>query len=254
MLEIPYNQVITYASNHFWLQRRTRAKKTAFQSIKNDLAKRIENHRISHQHFVLDQLTETQEYIETMVTGKDKESGQVHPMEKLTVLDKHDTIARRTLKLDDEKKPDPIQNGFAFVVAVQTQHRTERTLVNDNATGDTTGEGDNASESEIIELEETPIEPQNTTQNATPEGGNTDNEKAPENTPIPPSAPYPLLSNKNPNTGILSAANDPLESSQTANRASKRQEIRELPKVIEFQPPKRLVNENEQEEPPQRKE
>lgn len=233
-LDIPHAQIVKYASEHFWTQRRIRAKETAFQAIKNDLAKRIENHRVKHQHFVLDQLDEVGEHIKNMTVGADKEGGEVHPMEKLATLDKHDIIARRTLKLDDEQKADPIQAGFALLVAVQTQ-RVNPVFVNEEKQlngHEVTPEGEEIGEGESISTQT--------------EGEKTQLECDEKLPPIPPSATMPLLSNKNPNTGILSSANALSDEPSTDNRASKTTEVRDLPLTINFTPPKRietLVNE-----------
>lgn len=124
MCHIPYGTLVHHASGHFWGKRRTHAKATAFKSVNIALAERIQVHRAKHQNYMLDQLEKTQEHIEGMEIAKtpqEVKEGKASVGHLLNLVDQHDTIARRTLKLDEDLTANPLEQGFAFLVALGKQ-------------------------------------------------------------------------------------------------------------------------------------
>lgn len=124
------------AKDYGWYHARTLAIQRAKSAVNLDLKNRIEKHRVLHQTFVLDQLSNTQEVIERIPDGFETVGV------KLELLEQHDTIARKTLKLDEPDKSDPNTMGFHLLIALQKQSVG---LVNDKQT--------DSEVSEIKELE-----------------------------------------------------------------------------------------------------
>lgn len=121
MCHIPYSHVIQHSAAHYWAKRRTHAKATAFKSVNNSLAERIQVHRVKHQNHVMDMLEKTQEHIaglEIATCKQDREAGQPTVGHLLSLVDQHDQIARRTLKLDEDITSNPMEAGFAMLVAM----------------------------------------------------------------------------------------------------------------------------------------
>jgi hypothetical protein len=115
---IPFQRVIEYSLSHNWKKQRAIAKEFAQKAIKNDLAKKLEQARIKHQSFMVDQLDETQTHIEKITIGTNTDAGEVHVMDKLAVLSCQHSLAAKVLSLDNQKPEDPNELGFAMLVAM----------------------------------------------------------------------------------------------------------------------------------------
>jgi hypothetical protein len=151
-LNLPHTSLEDYAKDHFWTERRTMARKHANSALLADLETRIEKARIRHQKFMLRELERTESTIEDL-TAKAKPTGddEVTVERKLGLLDKQDTIARRTLGLD-EQGADPIQAGFAMLAAMsQAAQDQSQVLVNETKLIEKTAEGSEQSPLETPE-------------------------------------------------------------------------------------------------------
>lgn len=138
--KIDYGDLIKHSAKKAWAANRAAAQKLANQNVKVNLAARIERLRAKHQHFVLDQVEQIEEVIEQTeigATDPDTEHLPVEKQGKMTIGKKialtqqvHD-LAAPVLGLDQkEEKVDPVQAGFAMLVAMG-RGMQQGTLVND---------------------------------------------------------------------------------------------------------------------------
>jgi len=123
---VPMATLVKYSREHFWSQRRKKALEVASISVKRDLARRIEQRRASHQHFMLDQLEETEGHIKQMSTQDSKTSSIER---KLAAMDKHDTITRRVTGMDKAEAEDATKLGLTLLTMLSGGARP--TLVNE---------------------------------------------------------------------------------------------------------------------------
>lgn len=238
VFNIPYTTVVTHSAAGHWTARRTQAMQYAKQSIKTDLKGRIERHRNAHQHKMLDQLEKTMDAIEDTAMGTNAEAGEIPIMEKLTLLDKQDTITRRVTGMDKESDTDPTKAGFILLASMS------QSLVNEN----------DFEEAQIVEEPKRLPDAINMGEN-NPQNQSTEGDQTEQNDPSP-------LSNhsndpKDPFTGILRSKNGHVVDQQSSTfhpfaplepqigQPGLTEALKPLPAQIDFTPPKRLVNENQ---------
>jgi hypothetical protein len=127
---IPLEILKVYSARKGWRQKRAQAKQYASRALKEQLTQRIEEHRVKHQHFILDTLEETQRKLQdadiVLKKKKDEELGdnQLTLQQTLSLTKEHDELARRTLGLDEEQKQDPMAFGFAILKAMRGGENT----------------------------------------------------------------------------------------------------------------------------------
>lgn len=153
---IPYVTLTSYSGTNKWAQRKMEIHRKAGHALKDKLAERIEQARIAHQNFMLDQLDETKEGIAELKIGKEhpharpNAAGQVRIVlvnEKLELLGQQQAIASDVLKLDDEEKPDSNRDGFSFLIGLASSTLPRETkaplgiLSSGNAMPEGEGEG-----------------------------------------------------------------------------------------------------------------
>lgn len=130
-MKIPYAVLIKHSAKKAWSANRAAAVKLANKGVKENLAGRIERIRAKHQHFVLDQVEEIEAVIEQTeigATDPDTEHLPADKQSKMTVGKKialtqrvHD-LAAPILGLDrEQERVDPVQAGFAMIVAMGKQ-------------------------------------------------------------------------------------------------------------------------------------
>lgn len=129
MCNIPLYEVHAHSARKQWQAKRRAARDLANKTIRQDLNKRIDQHRNSHQHHVLNMLEKTQAKIEQIqehqiVIQKDPKSedakDQVELEKVISLTRQHDDLARRTLGLDKQENLDPTEQGFAFLVSMRS--------------------------------------------------------------------------------------------------------------------------------------
>lgn len=155
ILNLPYGPLSIFSRKHFWTERRTMARRHANTAITANLEARIQQARIDHQKFMLRELEKNEDIIEGMEAQVDPKA-EVTVERKMGLLEKHDTMARRTLGIDKEQA-DPIQAGFAMLAAMSqaAQEQSKIThLVNERPDSIEGGELDKCDgiESDINEL------------------------------------------------------------------------------------------------------
>lgn len=189
MFKIPYNKVVDYSSAHYWGGMRKSARERALDVTANKVKERMERARLTHTNHMMDQIEETQEHISNLEINKpgEDDKSKVSLGTKLALVEQHDRIARKTLKLDDETTGDPVRDGFNFLIGMAKAHRT---LVNENGES-TEPEGEGQSEAQNI----TDVDAEIVTQTPQSEAENTS------------SATIPLPVDSNAFAGILSPFN-----------------------------------------------
>lgn len=125
LLGIDEKEVEKRAQKYNWYRTRAQTIQNGRMAIQNDLKRRIEENKISHQNFILDEVETAQEKIKQMEIGEPdpffNDEGKIRlvsPERKLSLLEQHDNIARKTLKLDEPDKSDPNNMGFMMLVAI----------------------------------------------------------------------------------------------------------------------------------------
>lgn len=128
---IPFPILKDYCFRKGWVKKRREAQDYAKRCLKESLQKRIEEHRIAHQHFILDTLEETQRKLSdadiVLKKKKDEDLGdnELTLQQTLSLTKEHDELARRTLGLDNEEKQDPMAFGFAMLKAMRSGQITQ---------------------------------------------------------------------------------------------------------------------------------
>lgn len=130
MLNIPVSMVQEKARKFSWYHRRNTAIQGSRYAINEDLKKKIEDYKVKHLNFMIDQGEEVQEVI-----GKiDLEELPGMVGTKLELLEKHHGIQSKVLKLDEPDKTDPNTMGFHVLIALQK--RNGNALVNNTNSGE----------------------------------------------------------------------------------------------------------------------
>lgn len=239
VFNIPFTTVVTHSAAGHWSARRAQAMQYAKQSLKTDLKGRIERHRNSHQHKMLDQLEKTMDAIEDSEMGTNAEAGEIPIMEKLTLLDKQDTITRRVTGMDKESDTDPTKAGFILLASM-----SQANLVNESEYEEAVIVEEPKRLPDAVNMGESEAQTQST-----------EGEQAEQNDPSPlsnhsndPTDPFlGILRSKNGHTIDQQSASfhpfAPLEPQIGATGLT--EALKPLPATIDFTPPKPLVNENQ---------
>jgi len=123
VLDINYTTLSSFAGRNGWGRTRAKIHKDAGKGLKEALAQRIEQARIRHQNFMLDQLDETADGIAAKVVGEidpedAKGEAKVTVSQKIDLIDRQQNVAAKVLKLDDIKDLDPVRLGFEFLMSL----------------------------------------------------------------------------------------------------------------------------------------